>query len=422
MGKGTIISGGTDGQYQVSVQYNVERVQAEKAASLAKIANLNTRIAEETDEQKLNILKLQKMSLEKRNEILDNIPESETISAWCADLTEDLTGDVGLIEVPGESESFNIHPGYGDNAEYDPARDGQLTPTMAMSPASAFYNLAMLPGWQKWKPTYRYGTITTIDGDTADVSLDAATSSQQSLGVNQASTLTDVPVEYMSCNGAAFDVGDEVLVKFTGQDWAVPAVVGFKSNPKECGWIETWNGELIASNHPWFTLRTDGHPFPSLSPSDLCVLGEDAEGNNILVVSHDCGPSESWRSNTVRWDSSYGDSAQPPGLMLKLKCKASVVGSDSFPEDDYESYVTFIVEDKVNGMRVSVVLAYNILPSAGHVIDASSQGSTGEEISIDLSAYGLENPGSLNFFMYSVAFCSYAVFYEWDYVRFLTSE
>lgn len=234
MGKGTIISHTGDGQYQVSVQYNVERVQAEKAANLAKIANLTDRISEETDEQKRNVLKLQKLSLEKRNEVLDTIQESREITAWCADLTEDLSGDVGLIEVPGESVAFNIQPGYEGNAAYNAARDGQLTPTLAMTPAAAFYNLAMLPSWQKWKPTYRYGTITAISGDTADVSLHVATSTQQGLSVNQESTLTGVPVEYMSCNGGVFEVGDEVLVKFTGQDWGSPAVVGFKDEPKAC--------------------------------------------------------------------------------------------------------------------------------------------------------------------------------------------
>lgn len=281
MGKGTIISHTGDGQYQVSVIYNTDRAQAEKAANLTKIADIETQIEEKETEQEeveaeitalvseikientkpepnqaiienlekdlaekrieketivasINVLKLQKLSLEKRNETLDAIPETETITAWCADLTEDLTGEVGLIEVPGESTAFNIQPGYEGNAAYNAARDGQLTPTLAMTPAAAFYNLAMLPGWQKWKPTYRYGTITSIDGDLADVSLDAATSTQQSLGVNQASTLTGVPIEYMSCNGAAFEVGDEVLVKFTGQDWGNPLVVGFKDNPEPC--------------------------------------------------------------------------------------------------------------------------------------------------------------------------------------------
>jgi len=92
----------------------------------------------------------------------------------------------------------------------------------------------MLPGWQKWKPTYRYGAITALDGDTADVSLDSALSSQQGLNVNQAGVLTGVDIEYMSCDGAAFDVGDEVLIQFSGQDWASPKVIGFKEEPKAC--------------------------------------------------------------------------------------------------------------------------------------------------------------------------------------------
>jgi hypothetical protein len=139
--------------------------------------------------------------------------------------------------VPGESVEFNIQPGYDGNAVYDSARDGQLTPTLAMTPAAAFYNLAMLPGWQKWKPTYRYGTITAVDGDLANVTLDAATSTQQGLGVNQESTLSDVPIEYMTCNGSSFEVGDEVLVKFAGQEWSSPIVVGFKDNPAACGFM-----------------------------------------------------------------------------------------------------------------------------------------------------------------------------------------
>lgn len=234
MGKGVIISGGTDGQYQVSVQYNVQRVQAEKAANLAKIANLTEQISEETDEQKLKILKLQKLSLEKRNELLEAIPESKEITAWCADLTEDLTGEVGLIEVPGESTAFNIQPGHEGNAAFNAVRDGQLTPTMAMDPAAAFYSLAMLPGWQKWRPTYRYGTITEVHGDTADVVLDAALSSQQGLEVNQDTTLSNVPVNYMGCDAQVFEEWDEVLIQFRGQGWTDPMIVGFKDHPRIC--------------------------------------------------------------------------------------------------------------------------------------------------------------------------------------------
>ncbi len=295
MGKGTIISGGTGGQYQVSVIYNTERAQAEKEANIAEITNLEAQIADETmaenpDEQRLNVLRLQKLSLERRNEALDAIPETLDISAWCADLTENLAGDVGLIEVPGESVAFNIQPGYEDNAAYDVTRDGQLFPTRAMSPAAAFYSLAMLPGWQKWRPTYRYATISNLNKveNTCSITLEATTSTQQSLNVNAQTNYSNVPVEYMSCNAAAFENGDSVLVAFIGQDRTTPKVIGFKDNPSQCGYsviliniASDEDGSDIDKYYLW-SLETN---------EELSVLGNDG------VVIPD--PSESEAINYI---------------------------------------------------------------------------------------------------------------------------
>ena len=48
-------------------------------------------------------------------------------SAYCADHTEDLSGDVGVIEIAGDiDKGVNIQPGYEGNAVYDAARDGEL--------------------------------------------------------------------------------------------------------------------------------------------------------------------------------------------------------------------------------------------------------------------------------------------------------
>lgn len=51
---------------------------------------------------------------------------------------------------------------------------------------------------------------------------------------NFTTKLEAVPIEYMSCNAAAFSDGDAVLVKFEGQDWSSPKVIGFKENPAAC--------------------------------------------------------------------------------------------------------------------------------------------------------------------------------------------
>ncbi|MFK5952471.1 MAG: hypothetical protein QM498_05375, partial [Desulfobacterium sp.] len=185
--------------------------------------------------KKIAILSMQKLSIEKRKQYLENkMPADKTVSAWCADLTEDLSGEIGTVEIPGESTYIQIQPGYENNAAYDLDRDGQLLPAVVSTPAQTFYNLAMLPGWQKWKPLFRYGTITAIDGDTADITLENIKSSQQSLEINQTDTLTGVAIEYMSCNSGAFADDDEVLLKFPGQSWEAPIIVGFKDNPKPC--------------------------------------------------------------------------------------------------------------------------------------------------------------------------------------------
>lgn len=400
MGKGTIISHTGDGQYQVSMLYNVERAQAEKAANLAKIANLEAQISAETDNQKLNILKLQKLSVEKRNEALDAIPESETITAWCADLTEDLTGEVGLIEVPGEPQAFNIQPGYEGNAAYDPSRDGQLTPTLAMDPAAALYNLAMLPAWQKWKPTYRYGTITAITGDTADVILDAATSTQQGLSVNQASTLTNVPIEYMYCNGTAFEVGDEVLVKFAGQDWSNPVVVGFIEGPKSCGWIEGWQNSGTATgagredwvktqSHYWLPYEHNNADF-FISDDKLHHVGAGPQIDRLTYWSTSWDGYYHWGAfgPTPPMPYPFPDPNPPNGFILRIKGGGIATGR-SF------AYVMIADRPFYFGAPGSVRVVLSHGPDFNFVsygeyqyIDASG---SEEEQMFDLRDYGIEN-------------------------------
>jgi hypothetical protein len=194
-------------------------------------------------EMKKKMLALRLASIMKKVQQYQNhIAIDHTMAAWCADLTEDLSGIVGTIEVPGEIGVVQIQPGYDGNAAYDADRDGQMQGTAAGDPAAVFYNLAMLPGWQKWMPTYRYGTITAIDtgADTCTVELDTAQSSAQSLDINHLSVLYNVPIEYMQCNSSAFEVGDKVLVKFdsvkgqTVSNWATAEVIGFKEEPKAC--------------------------------------------------------------------------------------------------------------------------------------------------------------------------------------------
>ena len=192
----------------------------------------------------------------------------ETTPAWCMDLTENATGAVATVEIPGENKLVLIAPA----APAPTAADGLLTAREVQSPGQVFWNAAVLPGWQKYKPTYRRGTITAINNaaDTADVALDADLSSAQHLGINQTPTLSAVPVQYMTCHSAAFSAGDKCVVKFTDQDWSKPKVVGFVDHPKSCG------GNLYGM--PWSTLALTGYPATAPSSFWARVLTSMAPG------------------------------------------------------------------------------------------------------------------------------------------------
>lgn len=238
MGKGQILSEYGAGKYSVRLLLDQTRADSRIAAIDDKITKLNAQLALLTPgTAEYNRVNLEITVNEKQKETIQKYeitnPEQDL---WCADYSQGLTGDVGTIEIPGERVSVNIQPGYDGNAEYDQTRDGQMQPAISSVPAQIWWNWAMLPGWQKWKPTYRYGTITSIDyeNDKCDVILDSAYSSAQDLEINQTGTLEDVDIEYMECNSSAFQVSDEVVVKFEDQDWTKPKVIGFKDNPKPC--------------------------------------------------------------------------------------------------------------------------------------------------------------------------------------------
>jgi len=186
---------------------------------------------------------------------------TEVASIYCCDLTENLSGTVGIIDIAGDRlKGQHVQPGYGGNAVYNATRDGELyrVPQKGGSQHSAgnFYNWSLRPGAQKWKPNYRYGTISNLDttADTCDVALDACVSTDtpdgNTLDCNQATSLSGVSIEYMDCDSSAFENGDEVIVKFTGNSWGSPVVIGFKEEPKSCYW-EGWAGPNIDSKHAW---------------------------------------------------------------------------------------------------------------------------------------------------------------------------
>ena len=314
MGKATIAGGGEEGQYTITLDYG-SAVQAQRVALLnARIAELSAELGAassaydaqqavvnaaivalneaihayaaapqadpdpETHKDELDAYKAAAATVRteqgtayglkiKRDELSAELATTSseantwgglqlqvTQSAWCADFTEDATGEVATIDIPGESTLIVVAPGGAPPT----ASDGQLVAREVQSPEQVFFNAAILPGIQRFKPTYRVGTVTSVDtdADTASVSLDAAYSSAQNLPINSSSSLSAVPVEYMTCNAAIFETGDRVIVKFEGQDWSAPKVIGFVSNPKPC-WPEEFYANLAAP----VEFLTDGEYF-----------------------------------------------------------------------------------------------------------------------------------------------------------------
>jgi hypothetical protein len=297
MGFARILSGGPDGRYTIELDWGQETkdtvlqalsallakldvdlgaAQAALAAGREKEAALVERIAAEIaaivaaqgalppgspppDNRALNLLIEQRRQIQLANfplrhnvatikfdraATLRNIAywntfsAKETRPAWCADLTEDRAPGslVATLDIPGDDSLIVLAP----EARAPTNSDGYLQAREMMSPAQAFFNTAIQPGWAKFLPTYRWGTITGMDYEhdrASAVQLADATLTGQRLSVNQASTLLDVPIVYMSCNSGPFDVGDRVVVEFQGQDWGNPRIIGFVDHPRPCNWV-----------------------------------------------------------------------------------------------------------------------------------------------------------------------------------------
>jgi len=304
MGKARIVSGGTEGLYTVELLHNRDRINAEIETLNARITALEEELAPlETEREELvaernaiaseidqavdsaaedeipdveallvelsqvsaqiqsidvRIAMLQGRILQakQRRTMLQSIPADPQQSAWCADFTEDLTGEVGTVDLPGEGtvgefltwRRVIVRPGYGGAASYAAGRDGQMHFREGQSPEQAFFNAAILPGWQKWMPLHRIATITAIDkaASTCVIGIQSEDSSAQNLNIDQWWQLSqaNVPIEYMDCNAAPFEVGDRVLVEFQGQRWDQPRVIGFESNPRPCDVLRIFDVDI----------------------------------------------------------------------------------------------------------------------------------------------------------------------------------
>lgn len=195
-------------------------------------------------------LKIQKVSLLKEKQRLEDAMTPEIKLLWCVDYTDNLTAGqkVGILECDADFRWMNIEGG-GHNK----MAEGLMQPATVSSPSGVFYNLALMPCKQRHQPTFRSGWLSNIDYEksTATVTLDnpnysSATNicrNPNQIPINrftndpespaQGQTVYQkVPIEYMGYNADSFVNGDHVIVRYKDNDWFKPVVIGFHDNPR----------------------------------------------------------------------------------------------------------------------------------------------------------------------------------------------
>mgnify|MGYP001273081776 CR=1 FL=1 len=225
-------------------------------------------------EDKIKRIKTEKIERDKKLDELQkllNKLENTIIDIWCCTYSDALNiGDTVLtVEVPGHfleepavSKSATLYPmtpnqrvvfytersiNLAPQGVNLPA-SGQLRPAEAMTAAAVYYNLAMEPGHEHWKPLWRYGILTSSsnhihDTSQSDVTLNECYARRERGGallkIDTEMELQGVPIVYPPCHGAVFDHDDEVLILFEGMDRTKPKIIGFRREPRQCP--PTWN-------------------------------------------------------------------------------------------------------------------------------------------------------------------------------------
>lgn len=180
-------------------------------------------------------LKNQKKNIE------DNRVESEVKTLWCIDKSDGgtndsgdpngplLSGEVALVTAFQNPDlHLGIEAGFDAGAPYSDTY-GVLVHNPAQGDFEYLYSHTMIGGVQNWRPTYYAGTVASIDEDT-----NVATVITDARALVEQETLVNVPVNYMDCDAAAFNVGDHVIIKFDSYLKANASVVGFFSRPRDC--------------------------------------------------------------------------------------------------------------------------------------------------------------------------------------------
>lgn len=311
MGKAEILSEIGKGRYTIRVVVDHSDTEMIIEIYQRALENVEKMIADEEAKEKPSEHLIKHFESRRLNLTIEiyryqsMIDETIILNAWCADMTENLTGIVGTIEPATELKNgINIQPGENDNHIYNERRDGILKPFVCLDLYQSMLNYMLIPGIQKHRPTYRYGTISNIekDNDTCDINIDETKSIIQNIDVNFKSNYQSVPIEYMDCNSQVFENGDRVIIKFDHFDRYNPIVIGFVDNPKPCSVyikLNTINGYPLSSYTGYYVMITQPKQELITSASKgeyieeytvLCVTPLDRKGVALIEVEKEIDP------------------------------------------------------------------------------------------------------------------------------------
>ena len=117
-----------------------------------------------------------------------------------------------------------------------------------LTDAGVFVNAAMEPAHLRYKPLFRYGTISSRGGGdiATTVTLEPIPARRLpgdpalALDAPEQTTIHNVPIYYPECHGSVFSEGDDVLIMYAEHDRAQPKIVGFRREPKRCPITRVW--------------------------------------------------------------------------------------------------------------------------------------------------------------------------------------
>ena len=205
-----------------------------------------------TREERLVALRIRELEQEKKK-LTTQCPDDFETHAWCVAHNEDLSGQTASIECDYNLER-DIHTNQIRNesgiwlpAEITPP-DSALQHSLATSAWAAWFNLCVMPAAQRHKARYRIAVINGLDKEANTCNLtfqgryDVSKDSSRLLddapihpqfSEAQQMSVSDVPIEYMTCDAATFEVGDKVIVDcHTGV--GTPTVIGYYEKPRQC--------------------------------------------------------------------------------------------------------------------------------------------------------------------------------------------